>query len=100
MSSQAKLTAAENAGAMRDEPATHLTTQGSGELRVLPVAVNCLAEQRQARDRDVVAPIPEAEAATAIGQMHSVATGRLGAPNLPGQPVSLRLTSLDQFLQQ
>ena len=54
--------AAEEAGAMLDEPATRLSPQGSGELQTLLVAVNRLAEQREARDRDIEAQIRAANA--------------------------------------
>ncbi|KAF0167030.1 MAG: DNA polymerase III subunit epsilon [Rhodocyclaceae bacterium] len=55
--------AAEEAGAMLEEPATRLTLRGSGELRALIVAVNRLAEQRHARDEDIEARIRAANAA-------------------------------------
>ena len=54
--------AAEEAGAMLEEPATRLTAQGSGELQALLGAVNRLAEQREARDRDIEARIRTANA--------------------------------------
>ena len=54
--------AAEEAGAMLEEPATRLTAQGSSELQALLVAVNRVAEQRQARDRDIEARIRTANA--------------------------------------
>ena len=54
--------AAEEAGAMLEEPATRLTAQGSGELQALLVTVNRVAEQREARDRDIEAQIRTANA--------------------------------------
>ncbi len=54
--------AAEEAGAMLEEPATRLSPQGSGELQALLVAVNRVAEQREARDRDIEAQIRAANA--------------------------------------
>ncbi|MBK7767864.1 MAG: DNA polymerase III subunit epsilon [Sulfuritalea sp.] len=54
--------AAEEASAMLEEPATRLTAQGSSELQALLVAVNRVAEQRQARDRDIEARIRTANA--------------------------------------
>jgi len=55
--------AAEEAGAMLEEPATRLTVQGSRELQALLVAVNRLAEQHQAKDEDIEARIGAANAA-------------------------------------
>ena len=55
--------AAEEAGAMLEEPATRLSAQGSSELQALLAAVNRVAEQRQARDRDIEAQIRTANAA-------------------------------------
>jgi DNA polymerase-3 subunit epsilon len=55
--------AAEEAGAMLEEPATRLTLQGSSELQALVIAVNRVAEQRQVRDEDIEAQIRAANAA-------------------------------------
>ena len=54
--------AAEEAGAMLEEPTTRLSPQGSGELQALLVAVNRVAEQREARERDIEAQIRAANA--------------------------------------
>ena len=55
--------AAEEAGAMLEEPSTRLTLQGSSELQNLLSTVNRLAEQRQLRDQDIEARIRVANAA-------------------------------------
>ena len=55
--------AAEEAGAMLEEPASRLSIQGSGELQSLLGAVNRLAEQHQARDEEIDARIRAANAA-------------------------------------
>ena len=55
--------AAEEAAAMLEQPASRLTLQGGSELQALLVAVNRIAEQRQARDEDIEARIRAANAA-------------------------------------
>jgi len=55
--------AAEEAGAMLEEPSTRLTLQGSSELQTLLSTFNRLAEQRQTRDEDIEARIRAANAA-------------------------------------
>ena len=55
--------AAEEAGAMLEEPAARLSMQGSAELQTLIGAVNRLAEQHQARDEAIDARIRAANAA-------------------------------------
>ncbi|MDP2821104.1 MAG: exonuclease domain-containing protein [Sulfuritalea sp.] len=55
--------AAEEAATMLEQPATRLTVQGGRELQALVVAVNRVAEQRQARDEDIEARIRAANAA-------------------------------------
>jgi DNA polymerase-3 subunit epsilon len=55
--------AAEEAGAMLNQPATRLSLQGSGELQALIGAVNRLAGQHQARDEEIEARIRAANAA-------------------------------------
>jgi DNA polymerase-3 subunit epsilon len=55
--------AAEEAGAMLEEPAARLSMQGSAELQTLIGAVNRLAGQHQARDEEIDARIRAANAA-------------------------------------
>jgi DNA polymerase-3 subunit epsilon len=49
--------AAEEAAAMLEQPSTRLNLRGSAELQALIVAVNRVADQRQARDQDIEAQI-------------------------------------------
>jgi DNA polymerase-3 subunit epsilon len=55
--------AAEEVGAMLEQPMTRLTVQGASELQALAVGINRVAEQRQAREADIEARIRAANAA-------------------------------------